>query len=304
VASLELSLLAGRTYVARGATNIGVFVADGSRAVLVDSGNDDEAGRKILRACEAAGLRISHIANTHSNADHCGGNAFIQARTGCLISAPRLETAFIENPALEPSFLWGGFPLPPLRNKFLVAKGSRVTDLLEAPCSVPGTELEAVPLPGHYVGMVGFMTPDRVFFAADAAASPEILTKYSYYFVYDVAAHLATLDALLALEAEWIVPSHAEPTREAGPLVAANKAKILEVGNRILELCAKAGEGPMTPESLVAKLADSYGIELNHTQYALLGSTLRSYLSYLADRGEVSTRIEDNRLIISSRTSA
>jgi glyoxylase-like metal-dependent hydrolase (beta-lactamase superfamily II) len=175
-----------------------------------------------------------------------------------------------------------------------VAKSSRVTDPIEAPCSVPGTGLEALPLPGHYVGMVGYMTPDGVFFAADAAASPEILVKYRYYFVYDVAAHLATLDALAGMDAAWIVPSHAEPTRAAGPMVAANKATILEVGERILELCSEAS----TPETLVARLATAYGLELNHTQYVLLGSTLRSYLSWLADRGLVTSRLEANRLII------
>ena len=294
MSSLELSLLAGSTYVIRSPTNMGIFAREDGSAILIDSGLDDDAGRKILRACEASGLRISLIVNTHSNADHCGGNAFIQSRTGCRIAAPRLEAAFIEHPALEPSFLWGAFPLPPLRNKFLMAKSSRVDELLEAPCIVPGTPLLAIPLPGHYIGMVGFMTPDRVFFAADAAASPEILDKHKYYFLYDVAAHLESLEVLAAIDADWIVPSHAEPTRAAPSLAAANKAKILEVGERILELCARAA----TPDDLAASLADSYGIEMNHTQYALLGSTLRSYLSWLADRGLLATHIEKNRLLI------
>jgi hypothetical protein len=144
------------------------------------------------------------------------------------------------------------------------------------------------------MGMVGFITPDRVFFAADALASAEILEKYSYYFLYDVAAHLSTLDGLLEVDADWIVPSHAEPAREAGPLIAANKAKTLEVGDRILDLCS----GASTPEDLAARLAGSYGLELNHTQYALLGSTLRSYLSWLADRGLVASRLEANKLLV------
>lgn len=303
--NLELSLLSGNTYVARGPTNVGVYAPDGvgkgGRAVLIDTGNDDDAGRKILRACEAMGLSVSHIANTHSNADHCGGNAFVQTRSNCRIAAPRLEASFVEMPALEPAFLWGGYPLPPLRNKFLVAKASRVTDLLEAPCAVPGAGIEALPLPGHYVGMVGFLTPDRVFFAGDAAASPAVLEKYRYYFVFDVAAHLATLDALAVMDVDWIVPSHAEPTREAGPLVAANKAKILEVGERILGLCGRSGAGPTTPETLVVSLAESYGLELNHTQYALLSSTLRSYVSWLADQGLVITRMEGNRLYVDKK---
>ena len=78
----------------------------------------------------------------------------------------------------------------------------------------------------------------------------DIWQSISYYYVYDVAAHLATLEALAVMDVDWIVPSHAEPTREAGPLVAANKAKILEVGERILELCGPSlSMGPATPES-------------------------------------------------------
>jgi glyoxylase-like metal-dependent hydrolase (beta-lactamase superfamily II) len=297
---LELSLLAGSTYVAKGPTNIGVFFSEG-RAVLIDSGNDDDAGRKILRACEASGHEVTCIANTHSNADHCGGNAFVQSRTNCRIAAPRVEASFIESPSLMPAMLWGGFPLPALRNKFLVAKSSRVTDFLEPPCQVPGTGIEVLPLPGHYLGMVGFLTPDRVFFLADAAASPAILEKYRYYYVYDVAAHVATLDAIAVMDADWFVPSHAEPTREAGPLVAANKAKIFEVGERILELCGSLASGPTTPDALIVGLAASYGLELNHTQYALLGSTLRSYVSWLADKGLVVTHIEANRLVVEKK---
>ena len=300
MAELQLTLLGGSTFVAKGPTNIGLFVAQSERAgqpgraVLVDSGNDDDAGKKILRACDSAGLKVSHIANTHSNADHCGGNALLQARTGCRIAAPRLEAAFIEEPIREAAFLWGGFPPPPLRNKFLVAKPSRVTDLLEAPCAVPDAGIEAIPLPGHFLGQVGYLTPDRVFFAADSAASPAILTKYKYYVVYDVAAHLSTLDMLATLDVDWIVPSHAEPTREAGPLVEANKATILGIGDRILELC---GRGDATSETLVERLASSLGLELNHTQHALLGLTLRSYLSWHADRGLVISHIEKNRLL-------
>lgn len=233
MSELELLLLSGSTFVAKSPTNIGLFALAGAGGgatkpvVLIDSGGDDDAGRRILRACAASGFSVSLIANTHSNADHCGANALVQARTGCAIAAPAAEQSFIEHPELEPSFIWGGFPLPQLRNKFLMAKASRVSLSLEAPCSVGDTGVQAIPLPGHYLGQVGYLTPDRVFFAADAAASPAILAKYKYYVVYDVASHLATLDAIAALDIDWIVPSHAEPTRDAATLVAANKATIL-----------------------------------------------------------------------------
>jgi hypothetical protein len=69
------------------------------------------------------------------------------------------------------------------------------------------------------------------------------------------------------------------------------------VGERILDLCTEAS----TLETLAGRLADSYGLELNHTQYALLGSTMRSYISWLADKGLVVSSLEANRLIITRK---
>ncbi len=293
MASLTLQRITGRTHVVRGPVNVGLLELGEGKVLLVDSGNDEEAGRKLLRLIEGAGWTLVRIANTHSNADHCGGNAFLQARTHCAIAATRAEAAFIETPLLEPSFLWGGFPPAALRGKLLMAKPSRVTELLEAPCDVTDTGLQAVPLPGHFLEMVGYLTPDRVFFAADVVASPEILAKYHVWYLYDVAAHLESLDRLCALEAEWIVPSHAEPTRDVRPLVEVNRAKVLEIAGHLRSACRE----PVTPEQLLAGLCARYDIALNPSQYVLVGSTVRAYLAWLMDQGEVVVRYEGGRLL-------
>ena len=141
--------------------------------------------------------------------------------------------------------------------------------------------------------MVGFLTPDRVFFAADVVASPEILAKYHVWFLYDVAAHLESLDRLCEVEADWVVPSHAEPTRDAGPLVAANRAKVLEIAEHLRTACRE----PVTPEQLLAGLCARYDIALTPAQYVLVGSTVRAYLAWLMDQGEVEARYEEGRLL-------
>ena len=80
--------------------------------------------------------------------------------------------------------------MPSLRNKLLMPQASRVTDIIAPPCIVPKSEIRASLLPGHFFAMAGFMTPDKVFFAADTLASPEILAKYHVFYMYDVAAFL------------------------------------------------------------------------------------------------------------------
>lgn len=275
-----------------GPANVGLVELGEGGALLVDAGNDADAGRRLLRLLEAEGLTLRAVAATHSNADHVGGLAFLQSRTGCGVAATRIEAAFIENPILEPAYLWGAAPPAALRNKFLMAEPARVPVILEPPCAVPGTQVQAIPLPGHFFGMVGYLTPDRVFFAADTVASPEILAKYHVFYLHDVGAHLETLAALEALEAEVFVPSHAPPTADIRPLVEANRAKIMEIAAFLLGQAS----APVSAEGLLARLAERYAIQLNHTQYALVGSTLRAYLTWLGARKELESWFEEGRL--------
>lgn len=293
MAEVTFELLAGRTYVARGPSNVGLYDLGGARALLVDSGNDDDAGKKLLRACESAGFSVSLIANTHSHSDHCGGNAYVQGKTGCGIAVPRGEAAFVERPLLEPSLVWGGYPPPPLRNKFLMAKPSRVTEILDPPCSLDDTGIEVVPLPGHFLAMAGYRTPDSVFFVADTVASPDILEKHCVFFLYDLEAQLSALDYLSRAEADWFVPSHAPPTHDIRPLVEYMRRKIDAVTSFLTEACAT----PSSLEELLVALASRFEIELNHTQYVLLDSTMRSSLAWLAGKKEIASRLEGGRLL-------
>ncbi len=82
------------------------------------------------------------ILNTHSNADHIGGNKYLQGQTGCKIYSSGMEADFRKYPVLEPSFLYGGYPCKDLRHKFLMAQESSVTDFSDE--NFP-KEIEVIP---------------------------------------------------------------------------------------------------------------------------------------------------------------
>ena len=109
MARRALRHLSGTSYVIPAPAATGLFEQDG-RVVLIDSGNDDEAGRQILAIITEHGWQLDRIINTHSNADHIGGNAFLREKTGCLIATSGIEKVFTEFPQLESAFLNGGFP--------------------------------------------------------------------------------------------------------------------------------------------------------------------------------------------------
>lgn len=77
----ELVQVAGNSYYIQSPAKIGLVRLNDTEVCLIDSGNDKETGRKVRQLLEANGWRLTAIYNTHSNADHIGGNKYLQGQT-------------------------------------------------------------------------------------------------------------------------------------------------------------------------------------------------------------------------------
>ncbi|MPM93208.1 hypothetical protein SDC9_140344 [bioreactor metagenome] len=95
------------------------------------------------------------------------------------------------------------------------------------------------------------------------------------------------------MEAAVFVPAHAPAAGDMKELAAYNRTKVLAVGERLLSLCQR----PVTFEEALAELFCQYQLTMNFEQYVLVGSTVRSFLSWLKDRGELEVRFVENRLL-------
>ena len=286
----ELVQVSEKCYYINCPAKIGVYVADGENVYLVDSGNDKDAGRKVRQILDKNGWHLAAILNTHSNADHIGGNKYLQGQTGCKVYSGGIEAAFTKYPVLEPSFLYGGYPCKDLQHKFLMAQESDVAVFSDE--SFP-KEIEVIPLPGHFFDMVGFRMPDGVVFLADCISSRETLDKYAVSFIYDVGAYLETLDKVEQMEAAMFVPAHAGASADVKGLVCYNRDKVHEVADRILSICRE----PMCFERILQEVFKCYGLAMNFEQYVLVGSTVRSYLSWMKDTGRLSADFQDSMLL-------
>ena len=112
----ELIQVSPNCYYIQSPAKIGLVRISDADVCLIDSGNDKDAGKKVLKLLKANGWNLTAIYNTHSNADHIGGNRYLQEQTGCKIYAPGMECAFTRYPVLEPSLLFGGYPCKDLRH--------------------------------------------------------------------------------------------------------------------------------------------------------------------------------------------
>ena len=70
----ELIQVSESCYYIQSPAKIGLVKTGEDRVVLIDSGNDKDAGKKIRKHLDANGWTLEAIFNTHSHADHLGGN--------------------------------------------------------------------------------------------------------------------------------------------------------------------------------------------------------------------------------------
>jgi len=286
----ELNQVGEKTYYIESPAKMGIYKLSETEVCLIDSGNDKDAGRKVQGILAERGWTLKFILNTHSNADHVGGNAVLQQRLNAPAYTSGIEACFNRFPILESSFLYGGYPVKELRNKFLMATASEANDL--DGFTLP-QGLEILPLEGHYFGMFGVKTDDDVWFLADCMMGENILQKYHASFIYDVAAYLATLDKVEQLEGKWFIPAHAAACQDIKPLVAANRQKVLEISKNLFEWCQE----PQIFEDLLKQVFDHYQLTMDWNQYVLVGSTIRSYLAYLHDEGKLQAVFVNNSLL-------
>lgn len=289
----ELNQVGEKSYYINCPAKIGIYQVNDKEVYLIDSGNDKDTAKKVRKILDEKNWNLLGVLNTHSNADHIGGNQYLQQQTGCKVFSCGIEKAFTEYPILEPSFLYGGYPCKDLRHKFLLAKPSVVTDFSDE--SFP-KEIEIIPLKGHFFDMVGFRTPDDTVFLADCLSSKETLDKYQIGFIYDVAEYLKTLETVKFIKAKMFVPAHAPATDDIAGLADVNIAKVHEIADKILSICNE----PLCFENILQRLFSDYDLTMNFEQYVLVGSTVRSYLSWLKDTEKVTVQFKNNALLWAS----
>ncbi len=126
-----------------------------------------------------------------------------------------------------------------------------------------------------------------------ASQAGETLEKYQISFIYDVGAYLETLERVKGLKARLFVPAHAAAMEDITELAQYNIDKVHEIADRIQDICHE----PLCFEDILQRLFTEYGLVMNFEQYVLVGSTVRSYLSWMRDSGRAEVEFADNRLL-------
>lgn len=289
----KLVHIIGNSYMLEGAVNLGVYHRGKGKCTLIDSGIDDDVGKRAINILKEEGMEIDSIINTHSHADHIGGNAIIQKRLDCEIYASKIEAAIIENPILEPFYLFSAAPPSFLQNKFLMAKPSKVTKVVrEGNLDIEGSKFEIINLPGHSLEHIGVVTLDGVFYSGDAYFSKDIIEKHGFPFFQDIDDALKTLEYLNNIKYPFYVPCHGMLDYNIEELIKLNMKAI----NDAIDLILENLDQPKSTEELSQIIFRHYKINQNSEQYYLTRATLSAYLAYLNNKGNIECQFFEEQL--------
>jgi glyoxylase-like metal-dependent hydrolase (beta-lactamase superfamily II) len=287
-----LNKISENVFYIAGRTNIGVITLSKNECIIIDSGIDEDYGRKILKVLSSNNLKIKALINTHAHADHIGGNKIIYERTKMKIYSSLGEKPFIEKPLLEPLYIYGAYPPKMLRSKLFMAEPTPIHEILENSFN----DLKIIKLPGHSLDMIGIIY-ENVAFIADALFSKEILEKHLIPYHLNVKQALETIENLKKLKNLIYLPSHGVPTKNIEELIEINTSAIMKLKNFIIE---ELRISPKSIDELTKIIIQKTSNKINNVgQYFLIKSALLSYISWFDEENVIEISIIDNVPIIS-----
>lgn len=251
--------------------------------------------RKVLKELKANELPITHLFITHAHADHYGGAQFLQKRHNVTTIAPKFESAVLQNPTLEPLYLFqGNDPLKELHNKFLEGKPIQVDQEIDAGAhNIDGISFTTHLLPGHSYYQLA-MQIDGILFAGDSYFSEEQLDKHKIPYITDADLTLESLHKLKQISCDGAVPGHGVFEEDFNQSVEKN----IECHEMLLNWLQKYitdTEIGVSHESVISDMCEHFDVEnAMLSSWLLYRTAVTAYLVGLIKRGKIEHYIEKN----------
>lgn len=282
----EIVKVNDRVYYADCPSRVGIVRISDNEVFLVDSGSSKDAIKKIKKNIDDMKFTIKYVVNTHSHADHISGNKYLQDNFGIDIYSYGIDKLFINEPSLEPTFLYGACPYKALENHFLLALRSVCKDI---PDNI--SDFSFLELAGHSFSDI-VIKCSNIWFIGDTVFNKEAVSKYHVPFIFNVKKYLESLKKLRDLDGDLFIPSHGPVIENIASVVDFNIKTIDNISQLILDYCSDY----RTCDDIIEYIFDVYEMENNCNQSVLVGSTIRSFLSYLVDESMLKIEFLNNRL--------
>lgn len=291
---MELTKIKGNTFYINAPTNIGVFSYKNKNCLLIDTGINNTAARKIDNVLAENRLHVKSIINTHSHTDHCGGNNYFRSNyTGCLVYTSLKEKIYMENPELRPNMLFTSSPVRELEEDCRETTVDFVLDY--GTTKINDEKFEIMSFKGHSPEGIGIITSDKVCFLGDSLFSSSILEKYSFPYLFNIEDSLTTLDKIKEIDCDFFVISHAEDIYSKEEIIKLCHRNVENINNYLDELLELLDK-PMTKEEILENLIILNDLSINFKQYYINFSSMSAFISYLCNKGIIKYSAENGNI--------
>ena len=313
--SARIIELSSGVYVIPGTTNVGVITNENGSLIevyLVDSGCTEIDGEYVLDVLKAFFeqqgqlFSLKAILTTHGHPDHCGAHNFLKEQTGCELWASSYEKGIMENPLVQSAALWGGFPPHELRTLFFMPSPTPVDHIIskDEVIELSGSrKISFMELSGHSYNALCVIVTDKkdhkVIFPGDNIFPRNEIINHWIPLILNPVDFMDSLDKLCEIEnVDWCIPTHGDfLKRNINEAAELNKIAIISTRTCILD--SLKTKKRLTVEEIVKYVADKNDIQLSLSQYALIHSTVKSYISIMHDAREIKMEVDNNRLYFS-----
>ena len=311
--------LSSGVYVIPATTNVGVVTTEsissnGSsiEVYLIDSGCTEIDGEYVLDVLKAffeqqgQSFTVKAIITTHGHADHCGAHNFLKQETGCELWAAKHEQGAMETPIIQGTVLWGGYPPHEMRTLFFMPSPTYLDHIINPDEIIElsgGRRLSFMELTGHSYENQCVIISDKkdkkVIFPGDNIFPRNEIINHWIPLILNPVQYMESLDKLCAIEhVDWCIPSHGDfLKRNINEAAELNKIAIISTRTCILD--SLKTKKRLTTEEIVKYVADKNEMQLSFSQYALVSSTVKSYIAVMHDAREIKMEVSDNKLYFS-----
>lgn len=291
---MQLIKIKGNSYYIKASTNIGVYVFKNKNCLLVDTGKNNTDARRIEEVLLKNNLHSKIIVNTHNHLDHCGGNLYFQNNyPGCLVYSSSKEKIFMENEDLNASILSSSVPIKGIDKS---NKPFNVDYILDYGTNkINDEKFEVIPLAGHSIEQIGFMTPEKVCFIGDSVFSQDIIRKYSLPYYYDVQRAINSLESFTAIDGDYFVISHESEVLEKEDFLTLVDKNLSNI-NKFIKQFIEILDQPQTREDILETLTVLNELKLDFNQYYLNFAGVSAFITYLYSKSLIECSTEDGKL--------
>lgn len=291
-----LKQISDRIWIIQAATNTGIIKLNDEECFLIDPGGDRDNAKYALKTLERLSLKPAGVLVTHAHADHYGACAHLQKSIdGLEFFASPFESSLIEQPLLEPIFLYGGAePIKELTHKFILAKPVTISVRLAAGnWEYRGNNFQIINLPGHSTGQIGLIV-DGLLFSGDALMLSDYIRKFKFPFYSNIAAAFQSLNSIINSDYPLIIPGHGpvlepEAYRREAEFAVTNLKEMIEIAYSQLKV------GPLTMELLLQQMAQRLETPLvTPIQYVLNRTLVLAIVNYLSANNRIEHYFEDS----------